>query len=894
MKKKLVYFLLLITLLFPFLGNVEAQSSNADDHDASGSRGGQVGGTCLYGGRDLWCNRWMSVHMSVSIVYYNAETKTLSVVTRKDKNHSPMKKYYYLSDMYGGDGDRNCVKNHWCDSPSEADGVKRDAQNNIWKHQWMSRAGTSVLFDSDMFHKDTVNYNNSDVNVRRNTFINFVKREFGYDIATDPEQLFVKESCEVDVNNPGNCYHKSGYRLKAEIHGINGSGHSRSLKTIDYWGQNLNTAEMTDASNSMTIEWPDINYGCAYGTTPKGKGKVCARRESDSLSCLRDGNRKTENKCGWGIWLVDITRYVQPGYDYSLDMACVNCDSTISDSKAVVLQDTTNWEAIEASPTSPIQRAQDYFYKKDYKTYCREEYHVYFPNENNRIKVQLGRYFTLNARQTSENNQNNDNSLEIVPADIPDFKPVKVKKIRQCRKGDLTGFDNATKGEKCMPDVEVYYKNEKAYEYNKDCTKKLDQYGLREISEIKNGQLTQTYTAYYTLPSDVYRYIRKVDGKSIHTSVKGEDAVVDLKIGNFPIAFKKSEEMTENQKVADIKFTFTLNKCKYSKFYNAYISKNNYFSSKTVEIEDNIYKKYKTGKSDANNNINDSACVKLFGNVNAASKCIDARQANKMGNCFTEFPKANNTGKCSFGNSSYSCAITDCSNTDPDYNPVTKKCSSGKPPVTPGDDTCNQNTAGKGKYANLKWNPDTHKCDENAEDKCKKNCEEVDGKRACCIDENGEPYCGEFMGTKIICPGKPDIVPGDFAKNLVYRTIDINHPFTDQNGVDRKTGDNWCDSTTKDKNCSFENNTVTTVIKGSSTDENDAMYYVELDSDKISAIRAYNNRHNYDDFTLTCDTETNNCIMSNEVYGLIGVDRNKSTCAGRSLKSEFSTCIETK
>ena len=466
MKKRIIYFLILVTLFCSSFGSVKAEGANADDYDPNGPGGGQVGGACLYDRRDLWCNRWKSVHMSVAIVYYDGKKNNDGTPT-KPQVVGNMQKYYYLSDMWGGDGDANCLTSHTCGYPSHVDETRRDANGNVWKHPWMSRGedGKVVLFSSEYFHYDTVRANSSDLSVRKATFRNYVKHEFGYDIDADPDQLFVKESCEVDVNNPGNCYGKPGYRLRAEIHGLNGSGHSKPLQSIDYWGGDLNGPEMRDASNSMTVEWPDINYGCSsYGTERRGNGVVCKDRSRDNLNCLRNRN------CGWGIWLVDISKYIQPGYDYSLDMACVNCDSTLSDSKAVVLQDTTNWEAIEASPRmTGIKNAPTYFYKSGYGTFCREEYHFFFPNQNDKIKVQLGRYFTLNAKQED---------LNVAGADIPNFKPIKVKKIRQCRKGDLSKFNNDSFAnfKSCAPDIEVYYKNENVYEYNKDCSKKLEKY----------------------------------------------------------------------------------------------------------------------------------------------------------------------------------------------------------------------------------------------------------------------------------------------------------------------------------------------------------------------------------------------------------------------------------
>ena len=82
------------------------------------------------------------------------------------------------------------------------------------------------------------------------------------------------------------------------------------------------------------------------------------------------------------------------GYDYSIDAACVNCNSNDDDNKAYIIQDINDWNAIFESSKSSNKNIKTYFNKGN-GVYCREEYWVYLPNVNNTIYVEPGRYVIL-------------------------------------------------------------------------------------------------------------------------------------------------------------------------------------------------------------------------------------------------------------------------------------------------------------------------------------------------------------------------------------------------------------------------------------------------------------------------------------------------------------------
>lgn len=320
-------------------------------------------------------------------------------------------------------------------------------------------------------------------------------------------------------------------------------------------------------------------------------------------------------------------KYKVVGIDYSLDMACENCESKNADSKAIVVQDTTNWDAImkskEMASTCKNDNLSSYYYKKDYDTYCREEYHVYYPNANNKIKVQVGRFFTVNASK---------DELDLVDSSIPNFAPIRVKKVRQCKNGNLEGFKAASDAEfkNCGGSVKIKY-TEKQYQYEDYAKRKLTSFS----SEIKDGSLIQRAEFDYTLKGNTFRYIRIADGYSLKdkpADYENNKVYKDLKVSNLPISFDKTTE-------PKVSFVFSLPSsdtgasCKdvYSTIRKAYSEGNDYL--KCGSDIDNVYK-----KETEHEKLKDTACAKLYNTVDRSNekfdKCVKDRLSNKMGNCF--------------------------------------------------------------------------------------------------------------------------------------------------------------------------------------------------------------------------------------------------------------------
>lgn len=494
-----------------------------------------------------------------------------------------------------------------------------------------------------------------------------------------------------------------------------GGGYKKNAKEVGVSNPyDLNSVSKYFLTSSLIWEALDEYYG--WAKTADGKvsfspafGNAAANRQA-----LDAGRRYYEaNKDNFDVSAVVLYHGGQQtqilfksvkkknNYDYSLDAACVNCTSTNSDSKAAVIQDTTNWKAItESSKASTCKNVPSYYKKNDGSTYCREEYHIYYPNANNKIKVETGRFFTVN--ETKEH-------LDVIDGSIPNFAPIRVKKIRQCKGGNLNTFkvksDNEFK--RCGGTINLKY-DEGTYKLNKNLVSTLESFS----SNINGDMLQQEATFTYTLPLDTYRYVRIQDGYSLRDKPADADSGLynDLKVSNLPISFNNVEN---NPKIS---FKYVLPNAStscgdvYSSISKAYTSKNDYLTC-TGSKSENVYV-----KETADEKLSDSACAKLFNSTTGAkfNSCRDARKTNKMGNCYSVV-----SGEKS-GKNNYYCD-----------NIIIDKC--------------DKDTAGSGKYKDQVWDEESGKC----VTRCSKNGDKYigpDGKpttkdeyeNKCCTKETHE------------------------------------------------------------------------------------------------------------------------------------------------------------
>ena len=636
----------------------------------------------------------------------------------------------------------------------------------------------------------------------------------------------------------------------------------------------------------------------------------------------------------YGTEFVDENEGWVCNFDYTIDAACMNCNSNRDDNKAYIIQDTTNWDAIFASPDSDNKNVQSY-YSKGNGVYCREEYTVYLPNVNNTISVQPGRYFTLNPSAKALQN------VVSSPA-IPNFKPVRVVKKIQCKVNSEENSSNAATV------LDVFRRNSEydfkgktgtvSFKYNE--TYKDSRYNMDDLEEmsvydednnykysIDNGTLNMEVTRYYTLPANYYQYIRKQDGLSMKVKPSDKDLgqYINVGIPNLPVSFNNTGD--SNSIAADIQFSYALpTNDQYSKLNKAYIEDNSYLD--TDNETGNVYKRYKTKKMvDGDQELlNNSACAKMFGiNNTSFETCVSNRQNNSIGdkdknaNCIVNNKITNST------KSGYSCLVLLKENTcriengkyyDFDGNEITKEEYDIICPNANSDNTCRIEN---GKYYDFDGK-------EITKEEYDRICPSGNSDNTCRI-ENGKYY--DFDGKEItkeeydrICPSyipsvcpedecpygccpsgecapMPDgTCPGSGGIDVIYRTIDLVNPFPGQDAEQRHTGANWCSYNIKTHkiDCKYNNATVKNYITrerggtengGKVYREDHVLYEVTLDSSTIGKIRDYNDDHKYDDWELNCLDNGRACISE----FLRKQVKTTGKCSSVS-KTSFYTCDE--
>ncbi len=591
-------------------------------------------------------------------------------------------------------------------------------------------------------------------------------------------------------------------------------------------------------------------------------------------------------------------------YDYSIDAACVNCSATGFENKAYVIQDTTNWEAILASPKAKVNNAKNY-YNKGNNVFCREEYTVKFPDLTGHVKVNTGRYFTVNA--TNE-------ELSTVSTLAPNFKPITVTRTRQCKSStnDVNALNNFERNSRntfkdnagtVKLKYTEYNKNNSEYSRNSITLEPDEKAANTYSSNVSNNMLTMTQTVSYTLDDNVYRYIRLEDGLSIFdpSGINEDDLNLkykDVGVANLPISFEN--ETKGGAKIADVQLTYELPSDPNSKIKDAYKMNNNYFSDPSNPVSDNIYKKAIKAGAISNNSIvkgsltdaeyeelTQSACAKLYRNSNGSYasglyNCVNNRTSNKIGNnndCIKQNDLSNS-------NSGYICPVTR------DENSGICRIENGKYYL--GDGT------------------------EVSKEEYERVCPEPDDSGDTCRIENGKYY--DFDGNEItkeeyerICPATPycpedecpygccpsgecapmpdGTCPGLGGKDVIYRTIDLNNPFPGQDAEQRNTGANWCSYNIKTQkiDCSYNNKVVQEYVTDENTqvyDDEHILYEVTLDADTIRSIRNYNDSNRYDDWKLSCRDNGRACF-SDFLKDQIEVT---GKCANKASKDAFYNC----
>ena len=713
-------------------------------------------------------------------------------------------------------------------------------------------------------------------------------------------------------DNPGR-YDSYGYRIIVQklVSFQNGCGGVNSTERWTVMGRkdaagNTAVKRYLVGNREVAIAPASVQANSDLFTTRDDIGIVNAINEMNIFNSSNGNQIKSRltgsfanqnNGSGYNIlWFsTDVFRE----YDYSIDAACVNCSATGFSNKAYIIQDTTNWDAIFDSPNSKIANARTY-YNKGNGVFCREEYTVKFPDLTSHIKVNTGRYFTVNA--TNE-------ELSALTTTVPNLKPITVTRTRECRSSNnnvsaLTNFERNSRStfEDNAGTVTLKYteNNKDNSEYSKkSIVLEPDEYADNTYSSnISNNMLTMTQTVSYTLEDNVYRYVRLQDGLSIFGPNGINESELnteykDLGIANLPISFENETE--GDGKIADVQLSYELPTDPNSKIKNAYKMNNDYFADPSNPTDDNIYKKaldagaisgnsIVRGSLDDNeySEITQSACAKLYKNGNGYNtglyNCVNNRTKNKIGNnndCIVQ-------NKLDNSNSGYICPVTR------DPNDGICRIENGKYylgdgtevtaeeyyAVCPADNSCRIEN---GKYYDFDGNEITEE-EYYAICPVTPNCPADECPYGCC--PSGE------------CAPMPDgTCPGTGGIDVIYRTIDLNNPFPGQDAEQRNTGANWCSYNIKTQkiDCSYNNRVVQEYVTDEGEDvydENHILYEVTLDANTIRSIRNYNDDHKYDDWDLVCRDNGRACLSD---FLRSEVDTT-GECANKVSKDAFYSC----
>ena len=525
--------------------------------------------------------------------------------------------------------------------------------------------------------------------------LNVIKNEFG--VSAEKMQ---KDQDE----NPGR-YESYGYRIlvqKVQLYGIGGyftNGFAATRKEVAknlianngvYRAQGINKCVQLFGrgkgyTRELYTETSDVHISNGYETARTKHFINADNGNNFNRSCnastgigfsgsavydLTDALADEKNGFGYNILWFD-SESVFKNYDYTIDAACVGCDVSNSDNMAYYIQDTNDWDAIFASPDNTDNKNIRTYYDKGNGVFCREEYKVYFPNMNNQINVGTGRYFTVNVSA--------DDLLGVGHSTFPNFKPVKVVKVRECRVDPdvtdpvksydaLRAFEEKSKGDFSTKFGKVSFRYNETYKdsrYNMNDAEEMEPYddGTYSWTIINSGIdgqrfLLMTASKEYTLPPNYYRYIKK-DGLPVKGVPSNINQYIDLGFSSLPVSY---ENKGENGKAGDIQFAVELpTNDKYSKLNKAYQRDNKYLA--TNNSDGNLYQKFFTNKLDEDDKklLEQSACATMFGydtSVNSAFyNCAKQRTTNSIGNpgynC-VDRNKLSLTGRTTQG---YSCII---------------------------------------------------------------------------------------------------------------------------------------------------------------------------------------------------------------------------------------------
>jgi len=516
------------------------------------------------------------------------------------------------------------------------------------------------------------------------------------------------------------------------------------------------------------------------------------------------------------------------------------------------ISDIDDWNCIFASSYASDADWNEYFLQyparndvatSDCAVYCRNEISYKYPG-NNMIAL-AGNYFTIsNGTSSFSTYIDNDNKLKVKASTLG---PVQVIVRKEC---SISGNKNNTT---CQTEITKALNNIKAptieFSYESEAYNNPTLI-LKPSIDLDNKQVdddihSRTVTYNYILPS-TYKYVSKSTGISYkNVSLIGDSPYVTIG-DHLPIHFSSSNH-TVDYEIAIKKFNL-------AGFDKLVLNGNSVSTRFTNSIETYVKTLIDSGRAYPRN-INgiyylDNTFIGLLNkNEFTANELINSTCGNT--NDYTCYLNGNGI-YCYDKNTT-----TNSENTYVLFN------------------ACINNEAQKIKYAKENYkndmlyacefkvktdighpdDPNIPDCSETPDGYCNFNC--IDDPD--CNDNN----CSEIPDNycNLNCAEDPDCTANGTI-NVIYRPISLDDPFPSIDADGRVTGANWCYG----NDCSNMNEVVTTVItnnRGVETEElykeRDPLYTITLTPGLIKEIRKYNNKNNYDDFNLECDSNGLNC-----------------------------------
>ncbi len=800
---------------------------------------------------------------------------------------------------------------------------------------WFTTSGGVWVYDSDEMKNDIIGKNEDDQELLEK----WIKR-FGTTL-----DALTKDSCGVDKSNLGNCYKKAGYRILIEPLLQLNSGYWYTAKEIAVRDNITNSQRYAEIATRLYTDFNDINIYVGSGTSVAAS-KTCLEDEDcgygyniiditeagglnekydyrpDSI-CLNCDDEGTD----WSYIYTDMANW--DGIKTAVLSTKSSSVKNYFTSGSISGNTVACREQIRVkfpSQTDAIQVQTGRYFTVG----LPQQYSINTPN-----------FEPLTVERTKECRAYDSSGNDVTSS-------VKWKNywLSDTFYQNASSSDNSKRAESTGVITLIYNEQNGSKNYNGE--KATDVYNTIIDGENSNSL---TVTNSYTLTADTYRYIRKDNGLSVSV-IPTDVAYDDVGVANLPISFTNTADDTSSVAATlQFNYEFPEDSHLAAAFKDPDYFKGDALQSTDEDIYKVASSEgaISAGSdivqqggldSDQFNDLKHTACALQYcsdSNINGSSTRFSC---SGFGSCVTSKIKSGKTQTVCSSDDNYICSIdfddgNTCRIEDGKYYDYNNNEISADEynQICSGGNTCRIENGKYYDYNNNEISADEYNriCNGGNEGVCRiengkyyideeEVTEAVYKAQCACYTNNGIYYIDGDEVTEEeyyrVCPPEERVCPDDDpccygycdtsgGINVIYRTIDLNTPFPGYSAEKRDTGANWCYYNVSNKSLECGSGTYTSqtanevvnqVIyenRGVTGDpesvyQEEPIYEVTLNADKISEIRSYNDDHAYSDFTLTCEADGTGCKLSSTVREMLEVS---GVCASASGDS-FYTCDE--